>query len=241
MAENNIKKLPLKNILEQAFYSLRDDVKMNGLFILIAYVIGAAAVGSWKSLLFWPILFIAYVLWGGSFRYYLKRRPLFDYRALFNSLIPSTKIVVSSLLIVTILILLPLLPLFLNLSPELNLEYTKFLQGDFEHSNWLILIADIVFLFVSPIVVYRPFLAWISALAGRSGSLRFALERTKGNYWEFILLAIITNFSVILARVAILQLGGNDYITMLLVAPLLVYFNIVFVKAYEFFFLNIDD
>lgn len=236
-----VKKLPLKTILEQSFYSFRDDAKINGLFVLITYIVGAAALGTWKSLLFWPVLVIAYVLWGTSFRYYLKRRPFFDYKALFNSLVPSTKIVVLSLVIITILMLLPLLPLFMNLSPEFNREYTRFLQGDFEHTNLLILLADFVFLFISPIIVYRPFLAWISALAGRSGSLRFAFEKTKGSYLEFLLLAIVTNFSVIGGRWVILQFGGNDYVTMLLAAPLLVYFNIMFVKAYEFFFLNIDE
>lgn len=209
--------------------------------MLIAYLVGAAAISSWKSLFFWPILVVAYVLWGAYFRYYLGRKPIFDAVALTNSLVPSTKITVLSVLIVSVLILLPMLPLFINITPEFNLAYARFLQGDFEQKHLLILVTDMVFLLISPWVVYRPFLAWISALAGRSGSLRFAWGRTKGNYKEFLILAFMTNFSIIWAKWLIDLLGGNDYITLILVAPLFIYFNVVSAKAYEFFFLEIDD
>jgi hypothetical protein len=36
------------------------------------------------------------------------------------------------------------------------------------------------------------------------------------------------------------RLGGNDYITLLVAAPLVIYFNVLSAKAYEFFFLDID-
>ena len=85
-----------------------------------------------------------------------------------------------------------------------------------------------------------PFLAWISALSGRSGSLRFAWGRTRGNYAAFLLIAIMTNLSIIAVRGLILFLGGDDYVTLLFLAPLTIYFNVVSAKAYEFFFLEIE-
>ena len=34
--------------------------------------------------------------------------------------------------------------------------------------------------------------------------------------------------------------GGNDYITMLFLAPIVIYFNVLSAKAYEFFFLEVE-
>ncbi len=241
MTDNNIKKLPLKSILREAWVNCMANRQMNLLFAVIAYVMGALALASWKSLLFWPILLAIYVLWGACFRYYLGRKPFFEPRALFNSLVPSTKIVMLSVVVVSVLILLPMIPLFVNINPEFNLVYARFMLGDFEQNKLLFLITDIVFLLISPIMVYRPFLAWISALVGRSGSLRFAWSKTKGNYGEFLLLAVLTNFSIVLGRCLVWSLGGNDYLTLVLAAPLVVYFNVVSIKAYEFFFLDIEE
>lgn len=241
MSEKDIKKLPLKHILLEAWQYCKTNARVNVLLVVVAYIVGVAALSSWKSVFFWPLLVIIYGLWGTYFRYYFGRKPVFDMIALANSLVPSTKIVVLSVVIVSLLIVLPMLPLFINITPEFNLAYARFLQGDFEQKHMLILITDVVFLFISPVIVYRPFLAWISALAGRSGSLRFAWSKTRGNYVEFLLLAVVTNFSLVICRWFIIALGGNDYITMLLAAPLFVYFNVVSAKAYEFFFLEIDD
>ena len=96
------------------------------------------------------------------------------------------------------------------------------------------------FVFLSPIIAYRPFLAWISSLSGRSGSLKLAWDKTRGNYKEFLIIAIITNLSVAIVRWAVVTLGANDYVTLLFVAPVIVYFNLLSAKAYEFFFLEID-
>lgn len=241
MAGNDIKKLPLKNILIQSWDYCRLNWKMSAIFVAIAYAAGALALFSWKSFAFWPILFLIYVLWGAFFRYYMNRKPYFDWSALFNSLVPSTKIVLLSVVICSLLILLPLIPLFLNFSPEFNARYAYFLQGDLEQDEgMLVWCANFMFILLSPIIAYRPFLAWISALLGRSGALRFAWEKTKGNYAEFLLIAIITNLSVMAARFVIWNLGGDDYMTLLLVAPLVIYFNVVSAKAYEFFFLDVE-
>ncbi len=240
MVDDTVKKLPLLKILVSSWQYCREKAKTMALFTLVAYVVGAMALFSWKSLFFWPVLILMYVLWGGFFRYYLQRRPYFDLGALFNSLIPSTKIVVLSVIVSTILVVLPLLPLFLNISPEFNEKYALFLQGDFEHEGVLVLVASLLFMLVSPQIAYRPFLAWVSALAGRSGSLRFAWERTKGNYGAFLLIALITNLGLMLIRWCIWQLGGDDYITLIFAAPMITYFNIISAKAYEFFFLDVE-
>ena len=240
MAEKNIRKLPLFKIMNEAAKYCSADWVRFALFNLVAYFVGSLALFSWKSLWFWPVLVLMYVLWGGFFRYYLERKPYFDLKALMFSLVPSTKIVVLTVVIGSILMLLPIVPLFLNLPPELKVQYTNFLQGDFEQNDVFMLVASIMFLLVSPQIAYRPFLAWISALNGRSGSLRFAWEKTKGNYAEFLLIGIVTNLVVSVVRWLIVYFGGNDYITMLFLAPIVIYFNVLSVKAYEFFFLDVE-
>ena len=240
MAEANIKKLPLKSILISSLRYCLGDRKKSLSFTCIAYVLGILALLSWKSLLFWPVLFLIYVAWGTFFRYYLNRKPYIDWRALLNSMVPSTKIVVLAVVIGTILIVLPFVPLFLSTSAAFNEKYSMFLQGDIEHVGMLVFIANVMFMLVSPLIAYRPFLAWISALSGRSGSLRFAWNKTKGNYIEFLLIAIISYLSIVVVRWGIMLLGGNDYVTLLWVAPVVVYFNVLSAKAYEFFFLDIE-
>ena len=240
MTEGNIKKLPLKDTLVASWQYCLASWKHILFFVGVAYLVSAIALFSWKTFFFWPVLVLMYVLWGMFFRYYLGRKPYFDWRALFYSMVPSTKIVVLSVAIASVLIVLPIVPLFFNLSPEFNEGYARFLQGDFEQEGMLILVADLMFILLSPLIVYRPFLAWISALAGRSGSLRLAWNKTKGNYREFLLIAVITNFSVAILRWLILKFGANDYVTLVFLAPVMVYFNVLSAKAYEFFFLDLE-
>lgn len=238
MAENDIKKLPLKEVLIASWEYCATHGKVAFWLNVIVYIIGALALFSWKHILFWPIMLVVYILWGMYFRFYFNRKPYFDYKVLFNSLVPSTKIVVLTVVIGTILIVLPIIPLFISSSPEFIDEYSMFLQGDVEKQGMLILIANVLFMLVSPFLAYRPFLAWISSLIGRSGSLRLAWKKTKGNYFEFLFIALITNLSIAFVRWLVMYLGGNDYITMLFVAPVFIYFNVLSAKTYEFFFMK---
>ncbi len=232
------KKLPVWAVLQSAWKYCCFKSQMSLGFSLIFYAIGACAVWSWQTWFFWPLMLVLYVVWGAFFRFYFDRKPYLSWQPLFNSLIPSTKIVLLTVLIATILVLLPLLPLFVNISPEFNAGYAQFLQGDIEHNGLFILGANVLFLLVSPIIAYRPFLAWISALIGRSGSLRLAWEKTRNNYWEFLVISLLTDCALSVVRWLILDWGGNDYITMLIAAPVMVYFNVVSALAYEFFFLD---
>ncbi len=240
MVNEIIKKLPLGNILSLANQYFKDNWQKNILFTIIAYIITAMTLFSWKTIFFWPVLVLMYILWGMFFRYYFERRPYFEWKSLINSMIPSTKIVVLSVVICSFLIVLPFIPLFISSSAEFNERYSHFLQGNFESDGMLILIANIMFVLTSPIIAYRPFLAWISSLNGRAGSLRMAWNKTKGNYAEFLLIAIITNLSIGLIRWIIMHIGGNDYITLLFLAPVITYFNVVAAETYRFFFLDIE-
>ena len=240
MANEIIKKLPLKDILSLANQYIKINWQKSVLFTLIAYLVMAIALFSWKSIFFWFVLLLMYVLWGMFFRYYLGRKPYFEWKSLVNSTVPSTKIVVLSVVICSILIVLPFIPLFISNSAEFNESYSRFLQGDIEKEGMLVLITNFLFVLASPVIAYRPFLAWISSLNGRTASLRMAWNKTKGNYIEFLLIAIITSLSISILRWVIVYLGCSDYITLLFLAPIVTYFNVVAAETYRFFFLNVE-
>lgn len=232
------KKLPLMNILITSWKYCLSNFNVCAIFTALFYIMGALAVWSWKTWMFMPIVVGLYVLWGVFFRVYFNRRPYFMPKSLFNSLLPSTKIVLLTIVVATLFIMLQFVPLFINVSPEFNQKYAQFLQGDIERNGVLVLITNLLFLMVSPQIAYRPFLGWISALIGRSGSLKIAWEKTKGNYKEFLIISLLTDCLLTVIRWGIVSVGGNDYVTMVFAAPLIVYFNVISAQAYEFFFLN---
>lgn len=235
---NNHKKLPLLKILKNSFAYCLENWHSSAIFSMMFYVVGILAIWSWQSWIFLPIMVVFYIVWGVFFRVYFKRKPYLGWKQLLDSLVPSTKIVLLTVLIASLLVLLPLVPLFINISSEFNQKYALFLQGDIEYNGIILLVSNLLFLLISPLVAYRPFLAWISSLIGRSGSLRQAWEKTRHNYFEFLVISIWTDCMLSVARWAIIKLGGNDYMTMVIVAPVMVYFNVVSALAYEFFFLD---
>jgi len=240
MNKLEIKKIGLKLILNSALEYCNKNPKVAVSFVVLNYLLCSAMVYSWKTFWLWLLAVMMYVLWGGLFRYYFERKPYFDIRIMFYSMIPSTKIVVLSVLVVSAFFLLPVLILFIpNLPEKFALNYAHFLKATMQQTDILDTILNVIIVLFSPIVLYRPMLAWIAALIGRSGSLRFAWEKTQGNYWEFLLLAIIVNLSFTLLYNGVLWFGGNIYIALIPISVLVVYFNIVIAKLYEHFFLDI--
>ncbi len=241
MIEEINKKLSVRKVLAEAFNFCNTNPKVSLGFVGINYLLCVMSAYSWKTFFIWPLLMIIYVLWGGLFRYYFNRKPYFDFQSLFYSMIPSTKIVVLSVLVVSLFLLLPIAVLFIpNLPKEFVLPYSRFLHIAIHESNIMDLIVNLVVVLFSPLIMYRPMLAWIAALLRRSGSIRLAWERTKGNYWEFLLLAVLVDLVVGGIYKGILLIGGNIYVALIPISLLIVYFNIVLAKIYEFFFLDIS-
>lgn len=235
-----MQKLLLLNLLREAWKYCNQNPKAMGLFVGLNYVVCASAAWSWKTFWFWPVLVMMYVLWSALFRYYFERKPYIEIHSLFYSMIPSTKILVLSVLVVSAILLLPVGVLFIpNLPVEFLNIYSRFLNQAMHESDIMDSVVNLVVIIFSPFILYRPMLAWIAALLGRSGSLKFAWEKTKGNYWEFLLLAIIIDLSLAALYNGILALGGNVIVALLPISVLVIYFNVVLAKVYEFFFLDI--
>ena len=234
MTEN----FPLKLILQSSWRYCWRNYKLCGMFALVFYTLMSVLVWGWQTIWLWPVLALFYIVWSAFFRCYFQKYPFLSFRALFDSLLPAIKIVLLIVMTASLLFVLPTLLLFINISPEFNTAYAKFLQFDMDNYDLQFIVANVLFLMVSPWVAYRPFLAWISSLLGRSGSLRQAWNKTRGNYWRFLVLALITELSLMILRRVIFYFDGNDYITVTFAALILVYFNVAAAQVYKFFFID---
>ncbi len=236
--KQQIRKLPVFDILKNSWRYCAENPKTVLLFTLLNYLIMAGCFYTWKSVVLFPLLLVAYVFWSYFFRMYYKRKPYLQLSPIFYSMVPSTKIVVLMMLFLTLLVVLPYAPLFLGFSAEFNDHYTQFLQKYMQDSDWVDLGLSVMLVLVSPWLIYRPFLAWISALIGRSGKLRFAWDKTKGNYFEFLLIAVLFN----LLSMLLLQLSQAFslpiYVLLFLMSPLFLLLNVVMAKIYDFFIIE---
>ena len=150
------------------------------------------------------------------------------------SLVPSTKSLFLTAVFGFGLSLLPLVLPFL-LPPEMIDGYTNFLR---EYMPELDLGLMLLLLLVSPLILYRPFMAWISSVIGRSGLLKTAFAKTEGNYWRFVAMAAIFNAAFVVFEGLDEMFDLPAAAPMVIYAPLLVYFNAAIAKTYEFFFLD---
>ena len=240
MDNTTVKKLPVGTVLKDAAGYFRRNLKGMLPFTLFNYLMLAAGVYFWKTPLLWLLLAVVYVFWAYFFRYYFKRKPYLEFHALFYSLVPSTKIVVLTVLTALLLAVLPFLPLFLGFSQDFKDEYMLFLQRYMQDSDWVDLGLSLVVVVTSPLILFRPYLAWISALIGRSGTLRSAWNRPRGNYWEFLLLAVVFELSFMCIQEMCRFWGWPLLVQMIVYAPMTVFLNVVLARAYEFFFIELE-
>lgn len=235
------KKLPLLKILNVSLDYCLENFKavagfsaVNLLFLLVTLRLP----GGYGNPLFLIWLVFYYVFWCFFFRFYFNRRPYLMFRKIFDSLVPSTKILFLTAVFGFGLSLLPLVLPFL-LPPEMIDGYTNFLR---EYMPELDLGLMLLLLLVSPLILYRPFMAWISSVIGRSRLLKTAFAKTEGNYWRFVAMAAVFNAVFVVFEGLDEMFDLPDAALMVVYAPLLVYFNAAIARTYEFFFLDgLDD
>ena len=130
------------------------------------------------------------------------------------------------------LILLPFALPFLGLGD--TDYYLRFLND----KQTLDAVMGVVSIFIAPFLFFRPFFAWIGSVLGRNGNLRFAMNRTKGNYWQIVSLLLILNIPFVIVEQVSQALDFPNYLLFLLLSPLIVYANLVIARSYEFFFIE---
>ena len=241
----NVKKFPIRDCVVQTWNYVNVNKKVFGLFSLANFLLlslGFKLLGGMGSI--WFIFWCMVYYWFSCcfFRFYFGRKPYFLSKKVVDSLVPSTKILFLTLALATVLAYLPFLPLFLGLPIDVLEEYTfNFIQQYVDENKVYDWGMQIVLLFMSPLIFYRPMFAWISSVIGRSGSLRNAWRRTKGNYWRFWLVALVCNVLALLVSGLDLLLSNSGWLELSLGAFLIMFGNVYMAKSFDFFFLEVDS
>ena len=217
------KTFPVAETFLASWRYCRENRRHIAVFTLVNWLLlllGFKFMGGTGNILFifWCVLYYLFSCF--FFRFYYNRRPYLLTHKIFDSLVPSTKILFLTLALATLLAYLPFAPLFLGFPAEMGLA--------------------LVLLLVSPIIFFRPMMAWISSVIGRSGSLRNAWRRTKGNYLRFLAVVFLFNAAAYLVQEADVLSRADSWLAWTLLAPLIIYCNVFLAKSFDFFFLDLD-
>lgn len=235
-------KFSISKLFVDTFDYCYKNVQPVFLFVLINavfFAIGFKAFDGWHDGLFLIWLALYYVYWFVFFRFYFGRKPLMGTKKIFDTLLPTAKIFVLMLVVMTLLLVLPLVPLLFGYTEWLE-RYLQGLQKYMEESETINFVTILIFTLIFPLIYYRPMLAWIGSVIGRSGVLSTAFARTKGCYIKFLLLTIVFNSAYLLVNYLDDRGNMDGWLNISLGSVLVVIGNIALARVYEYFFLEID-
>ncbi len=176
-----------------------------------------------------------YVYWCVFIRYMQQHPPYFSIIRIFNGLIPASKIMFINISIYLIVVIVPYIPLFMGFRDkylEFFEQYMNILQSHDSLPGKTLFY--IMMLLLSPYTISRPYLAWMSSLIGKSRSIFDAYKKTQGNYWNFILCALVMSSVLFISYYIDTVYKINTLIYLMAIFP--VYFNIVFIGIYKVFY-----
>lgn len=248
--KTNLKiKMHAKDILQEA----NVYIKNNFLFVLCIFAVNMVYMLCFKSLeggvsnplsIIWFLSY--YIFWCFFYRYYYHLRPYLGGKEVFGSLAPSAKAMVILFLAAMTVAFLPMLPLFLGFNDVYLDIYEKYLStfdgmssnGVTNASLWQILTAYAVMCLVAPVLICKPYLAWISSLRGKNASFNKVKNRIKGNYWSFVVISAILLIPEALASQLDKMLNCRNWLDYTVSTVIFVYTNIIFAKIYDLFYLK---
>ncbi|MBR1648337.1 MAG: hypothetical protein IJ689_01900 [Alphaproteobacteria bacterium] len=238
---SDIKKLDLKRLFLNTFRYTKRHAHESALFSIInaIFMIIGFKICGWQDKFFLIWLIPYYIFWYAFFRFYFERKPYILNSKIFGTLLPSVQMFFLLLVIATVLSVLPIVIPFISGNEIWVENYLEELQK-YEDSSMLNLAVIPVLILAAPFIFFRPMMAWIASVIGRSAKLSTAFARTKGNYWEFLLLSVIFNLSFMGLDWADKIFNLDGWLVISLVSPLTVFTNIMLAKTYEYFFLEIE-
>jgi hypothetical protein len=187
-----------------------------------------------------------YVFWCWFYRYYYDLRPYFSGKIIFGSLSPSTKALVIMFLATVCIIFMPMIPLFLGFNDVYLNFYEQYaaavenLSSPKDISTSLIEISLICLILslLAPILICKPYMAWISSLRGTNSSFKKAADKIKGNYATFVIISAILLFPEALADRLDVILGLQNWFSYVVGTLIFIYTNVIFAKIYDYFYLK---
>lgn len=244
----NLKKTKLKSSEKRSF-SLWVILKSSAKFVLLfkrtfllwcltnfvfLYTFKLIPNGWTNSLsILWLVAY--YVYWCVFIRYVQQHPPYFSIIRIFNGLIPASKIMFINISIYLLVVIVPYIPLFMGFRDkylEFFEQYMSVLQSHDSLPGKTLFYVMMILL--SPYTISRPYLAWIASLIGKSRSIFDAYKKTHGNYWNFILCALVMSSILFIAYYIDTMYKINTLIYLMAIFP--VYFNIVFIGIYKVFY-----
>ena len=233
-------KITFKQIVGDAieYWNKHRFVMIGASFILLLFLeIGFCLLGGWSNpfFLLWGILF--YLFWFAFYRFMFERQPYLICGRLWESLIPATKIFMLAFMLATLLLLLPYAPYAMNVPVEVKENYELFQKRYMQDGDAYDLVLNVIFVFMAPQIILRPFMAWINAVIGRSWSIMSAWNRTQGSYFVlFVVTFLINVFYLVFSFLG--SVGLPLYVVWVLAAPLILFVNVLIARGvYCFYFL----
>lgn len=228
-------------------------IKENLTFVLCVFAVNMVFMLFFKTLeggisnplsIIWLISY--YIFWCFFYRYYYHLRPYFGSKTMLESLSPSAKALVILFLLAITVAFLPMLPLFLGFDDVYLDIYEKYLstfdgmstKGVVGVSIWQVLTAYCVICLVAPVLICKPYLAWISSLRGKNASFNKVKDRVKGNYLQFVAVSVILLFPEALSAWFDKMWHCQDWLHYTVSTIIFVYTNIIFAKIYDLFYLK---
>ena len=179
-----------------------------------------------------------YIFWCIFFRNYYHKKPYFSLSKILAGAIPSSKMFFIMFVLVFILILLPFVPLLMGFNDKYLIFFEKYMAAvqspETSVLNMIIFLS--IFLIIAPVVFVRPYLAWISALQGLTGSVKKVFKKTKGNYFSFLILISVAQLPSSLSYSVDTLLGCHGFFACTFCSFYLVYLNVVFATVYDYFY-----
>jgi hypothetical protein len=187
-----------------------------------------------------------YVFWCVFYRYYYHLKPYVFSKTVLGSLTPSSKALVLMFLVMVCIVLLPMLPFFLGFDDLYLNFYEHYMQAVEDMSSsganpatfTNILLGYGVLSLLSPFLICKPYLAWISSLRGHNSSFRKAGDKSKGNYVQFALISALLLYPEAIAMQIDKIYGLNNWFDYTVSTIIFVYTNIIFAKIYDLFYLK---
>ena len=188
------------------------------------------------------IWFIAYyIFWCFFYRYYYHLQPYVDRKTLSLSLKPSTKAIVLLALVAVGIIFLPMIPLFLGYNDLYFDFYEQYLiltvSNDLRSFLYKLILYGIL-AFLMPALICRPYLAWIASIRGRNASFSKIGNKTKGNYWQFLMLSLLLIYPEITVDQVDKWLNMQGWFAAVCGTIIFMLTNVIFAKIYDFFYIE---
>ncbi len=225
----------------------------NKLFTLCIFVVNMAYMLVFKSLegglsnplsILWAITY--YIFWCAFYRYYYHLKPYIFSKTLLGSMAPSSKALVLMFVVLMSLAMLPMLPLFLGVDDAYMEHYERYMSAIENLSDGVDIGVSFVDIFIiygimsllSPALICKPYLAWISSLRGHNASFRKAGNKTRGNYTAFVIVSAMLLYPEALSLELDKVLGLQNWLHYTISTIIFVYTNIIFAKMYDLFYLK---